>query len=292
MAEKVGLMGGVVTAILVWGTGQWDRGVRWPRRWVGVANRGLRNVNAKVVVIKGSWWKEMFGHLSFLFPYTSLFPSQGSSYHYVDHLHEKASAVGIRSGSEEAEDTSHLEDLSPGGDYIKLLLLPKPFSPEFRENWELYRLGYWERENERRAQLRQRVKKRKRQFAREQGGWLWWTGWHGWKNAKDIGARGGDLEKSHHRHHLEKDIKTRHSLAGSESHSRTTSRSSTPTNLDTEERPLFARVRRGSSNSKSERRKKAKTSLSSDGGHISKLTPTNQRSESLVALDTQRSPSS
>ena len=285
MAEKVALMGGVVTAILVWGTGQWDRGVRWPRRWVGVANRGLRNVNAKVVVIKGPWWKEMLGHLSFLFPYSSLFPSQGSSYHYVDHSPDKTSAFGARSGCEEAEGTSHLEDLSPGGDHIKLLLLPKPFSPEFRENWELYRLEYWEKENERRAQLRQRVIKRQTQLARDQGGWLWWTGWRGWKNAKDMSARVVDIEKSHYRHHLEKDIKARYSLARSESHSRTTTRSSTPTNPDTEERPLLARVRRGSSNSTSERRKKAKSSLSSEGVHISKLTLTSKRSESPVTLN-------
>ena len=290
MAEKVALMGGVVTAILVWGTGQWDRGVRWPRRWVGVANRGLRNVNAKIVVIKGPWWKEMLGHVSFLSPYSFWFPIHGASYQHVDHSVVKASAFSTRSGSEEAEEISHLEDLSPGGDYIKLLLLPKPFSPEFRENWELYRLEYWEKENERRAQLSERLKKRQRQLARDQSGWLWWTGWRGWKKAKDTGARGADIEKSHRRL-LERDNKIRHSIARSESHSRTTSRSSTPTNPDAEDRPLLARVRRGSSNSTNERLKKAKSSLSSDGGHISKLTSTKKSSEPPVSLDNQSLPS-
>lgn len=83
MAEKVALMGGVVTVILMWGTGQWDRGVKWPRRWVGVANRGLRNINAKIVVIKGPWWKETLGHLAFLFPFSSFFPNLGSSFHHL-----------------------------------------------------------------------------------------------------------------------------------------------------------------------------------------------------------------
>lgn len=83
MAEKVALMGGVVTCILMWGTGQWDRGVKWPRRWVGIANRGLRNINAKIVVIKGSWWKETLGLLSSLFPYSSFFPHLGSSFHQL-----------------------------------------------------------------------------------------------------------------------------------------------------------------------------------------------------------------
>ena len=252
MAEKVALMGGLVTAILVWGTGQWDRGVRWPRRWVGVANRGLRNVNAKVVVIKGPWWKELLGHLSSLFPYSSLFFLHGSSYRHVDHSTTFAARVGF----EELGEPSHLEDLSPGGDYIKLLLFPKPFSAEFRENWELYRLEYWEKENERRARLVQRFRKRERQLAREEGGWLWWTGWRGWKKTNDINAGCGGTEKSHYKHHLEKDSKIRYAIARSESDSRTTSRSSTPTNLDVEERQPLTRVRCGSSNSTSERRRK------------------------------------
>ena len=273
MAEKVALMGGIVTAILVWGTGQWDRGIRWPRRWVGVANRGLRNVNAKVVVIKGPWWKEMLGHLSFLFPYSSLFPSHGSSYDYADHSIYKASASGTQAGSEEAEKTLFFEDLSLGGDYIKLLLLPKLFSPEFRENWELYRLEYWEKENERRAQLRQQFKRRGRQLDNRQGGWLWWAGWRDWRKANDIGARGGDTGKFHYRHHMEKDSKTRHSITTSESLSRTTSRSSTPTNPDIEKRLPLARVRRGSSsNSTNERRRKVKSSISNNGGNDLKLT--------------------
>lgn len=262
-AEKVALMGGFVTAVLVWGTGQWDRGVRWPRRWVGVANRGLRNINAKVVVIKGPWKKEALAHLSFLFPYSSFFPSQGSSYEYLDHSIDKQGGFGAQAESEDFDGVSHLEDLSPGGDYIKLLLLPKPFSPEFRENWELYRLEYWEKENERRSHLRQGLKKRESQLAREQGGWLWWTGWRGWRKLDNKGASGDELEKDH-RSYLEKDAKTRHSITRSESYSRTTSRSSTSTNPDGEERPLSARVRRDSSNNTKERHRKIKSFVSDD----------------------------
>lgn len=71
MGEKVALMGGIVTAILIWGTGQWERGVRWPRRWLSVANRGLRGINTKIVVIRGPWWRELLSYLSFLFPYSA-----------------------------------------------------------------------------------------------------------------------------------------------------------------------------------------------------------------------------
>ena len=274
MGEKVALMGGVVTGILIWGTGQWERGVRWPRRWVGIANRGLRNINAKIVVIKGPWWKEMIGHFAFLFPYSSFFPPQGSSFRYVDQVYGKHSSdrYGVE---EEGDDLPEEEDLSPGGDFIKLLLLPKPFSPDFRENWELYRLEYWEKENERRAQLRRAIRKYEKDLARKQGGWFWWTGWKSKKRPVESAGK-GDVEKSHLRHHVEKEGK-RHSYTRTDSHSRNTSRSSTPSTLDAEDRPTSVRTRRGSTTaSGSERRRKAKSSASMDMTHISKLTPVNR----------------
>ncbi len=271
MGEKVALMGGIVTGILIWGTGQWDRGVRWPRRWVGVTNRGLRSLNAKIVVIKGPWWKEIFGHLSFMFPYSSFFPTQGSSYHYIDHVTEKNSSSGIQSVFEEEDGELREEDLAPGGDYIKLLLLPKPFSPDFRMNWEIYRLEYWEKENERRAHIRQLLQKSEREQARKYGGWFWWLGWRGRGRVKNTSGK-GDVEKSAHRHQFEKEAK-RHPIIRSDSHSRTTSRSSTPSNVEREERPT--RTRRGSATaSASERRRKAtRSSTSVENSHVSKLTP-------------------
>ncbi len=264
-------MGGIVTGILIWGTGQWDRGVRWPRRWVGVTNRGLRSLNAKIVVIKGPWWKEIFGHLSFMFPYSSFFPTQGSSYHYIDHVTERNSSSGIQSVFEEEDGELREEDLAPGGDYIKLLLLPKPFSPDFRMNWEIYRLEYWEKENERRAHIRQLLQKSEREQARKYGGWFWWLGWRGRRRVKNTSGK-GDVEKSAHRHQFEKEAK-RHPIIRSDSHSRTTSRSSTPSNVEREERPT--RIRRGSATaSASERRRKAtRSSTSVENSHVSKLTP-------------------
>ncbi|KAI9811847.1 MAG: hypothetical protein M1827_005198 [Pycnora praestabilis] len=274
MGEKVGLMGGVVTGVLIWGTGQWERGIRWPRRWVGVANRGLRGMNAKLVIIKGPWWKDMLSHLSFLFPYSSFFPSPGSSYHFVEHISEKHRYDAP--GTEDERIVTE-EDIAPGGDYVKLLLLPKPFSPDFRENWELYRTEYWEKENERRSHLRSRLRLKQIELAKEQGGWLWWTGWLGWRRAKGMGGRGGDIERTHHhRHHPEKDAKHRHppSSARSGSQSRTPSRSSTPT-PDREERPIYERVRRGSSNSiTGERRKKLKASAPTNTARASKASST------------------
>ena len=270
MTEKVALMGGVVTGILVWGTGQWERGVRWPRRYVGVTNRGLRTMNCKIVVLKGRWWKEIFDHLAFLFPYSSFFAAQGSSYHYVDASLERESHHIAKQGH---EDWIREEDLAPGGDHIKLLLLPKPFSPDFRENWELYRSEYWEKENERRAILLQRLRQQARQRAREQGKWLWWTGWRGWRRPIRPMSREDDLEKTHPRHFTEKDAKQRLSVRRSESHSRNSSRSSTPSNLDMEERPTAWRSRRGSSSSSiNEGRKRSKVGSSLRDSQMTPLT--------------------
>ena len=286
MAEKVALMGGVVTAILVWGTGQWERGVRWPRRFVGTTNRGLRTINAKIVVINGPWWKEMLAHLELLFPYSILFSSHGSSHHYIDTSAEKRGHQGVRHD----DDLNYIreEDLWPGGDYIKLLLFAKPFSPDFRENWELYRTEYWEKENERRATLLRRLRKYERQLAKEEGGWLWWTGWRGWRRAKGLGRRDGDIEKSHQRHYSEKDVKQRSSLKRTESHSRNSSRSTTTPTFDTDDQPSSRRLRRGSSSgSQSDSRRRLKVASALGSQHISRLTPTESHVETAGSTASQ-----
>jgi hypothetical protein len=278
MAEKVALMGGVFTWLLILGTGQWERGVRWPRRFVGVANRGLRTMNCKIVVIKGPWWKEMLGHVAFLFPIASLFQSNGS-YHYIDASVEKRSHHITKAGPNDDVDLIREEDLAPGGDHIKVLLLPKPFSPEFRENWELYRQDYWEKENERRAVLLQRLQSQQRQIAREEGGWFWWNGWRAWKRRKVT----ADLEKVHHRSYSEKDTR-RLSIRRQSSHSRTTSRSSTPGTYDAEERPSGGRARRGSSSgSVSEGRRRSKVGTLVGSQQMTKLTPADQRVTTMSA---------
>lgn len=269
-AEKMALLGGVVTAILVWGTGQWERGIRWPRRWVAIANRGLRSINAKVVVIKGPWWRAALSTLAFLLPSPSLFLPRTPSYHYIEDpagpRHDRKRHGSSRHASRDRTVEEGLmpeEDLSPGGDLIKLLLLPKPFSPDFRENWELYRTEYWEKENERRATLRRQLRQRQREMARQEGGWLWWTGWRGWKSARGLGARHDGEKGLHpthphhaHRHHLgdqraEKDPRRRAKVSSrSESYSGASSRSTTPTR-DLDDGSHKEHVRRRSSNASS-----------------------------------------
>jgi hypothetical protein len=245
MLQKVGFITGVVTALLFWATGQWERGVRWPRRWVGVANRGLRGVNAKIVVIRGPWWCEILEWVKFMMPWSGgLWGGEqgGSSYHFINVAQEKGHHLDggggrprhriVEDGKEYAE-----EDIAPGGDYIKLLLLPKPFTPDFRQDWETYRAEYWEKENERRDQLRKRVRARQQEIARAEGGYLWWTGWRGWKRARGLTHRSpSDVEKSHpHNHSPRKRRPSTLPAPGAgrgrdaSSHSRSSSRSTTPT---------------------------------------------------------------
>lgn len=264
--EKVALIGGVVTALLVWGTGQWERGVRWPRRWLAVANRGLRNMNTKIVVIRGPWWKELLSYAAFLFPFSSpFFPSSTGNFQYIER--QTSDKRGGRYQYQQyynfdAESGLVEEDLSPGGDYIRLLLLPKSFSPEFRERWDDYRTEFWEKENERRAQLRLKLRQRDRQLTRQEGGWLWWfgVGWRAAQRRKLIAASLGksiDTEKHtqhRHNHHVHPSSAS-HKQANSdfkpssrrstrsESHSRTSSRSSTPVDFNDNRPPSRSSLR-------------------------------------------------
>lgn len=259
MGEKVALLGGVITALLVWGTGQWERGIRWPRRWLAVSNRGLRTMNTKIIIIRGPFWQELLSYLSFLFPfYIPFFPSPNGNYHLVEQDKRSGSRQHYQYYNGDSESGLVEEDLSAGGDYIRLLLLPKSFSPEFRENWDNYRTDFWEKENERRSQIRIKLRERENQLAQSEG-WLSRLGL-GWRASQRRRLVATSLhrpiepefkQRLAHGHHAsiskERAPPRRHTR--SESHSRTSSRSTTPVDLD--DRPpsrssTSSRPRRGS----------------------------------------------
>jgi hypothetical protein len=185
--QKVCLMGGIVTAILIWATGIWDRGIRWPRRWFVISNRGLRGFNCKLVVTRRSWWAEALSTTGFFLTYGLFSHNASSSYRHVDPhlLREVDRELQLSRENHPAlvpppdydERQGFEEDLAPGGDYVKLLLLAKPFSATFRENWELYRTEYWEKENERRALLRRKVKEHDKRLIKQHYRWFWWLPW-------------------------------------------------------------------------------------------------------------------
>ncbi|KAH6895550.1 Spo7-like protein-domain-containing protein [Thelonectria olida] len=261
-AEKVCFMGGIITAVLVWATGIWDRGIRWPRRWFVISNRGLRGFNCKLVIIRRPMWAEALSTIGFFLTYGLFSHTASSSYRYVEPsiLREVEKELQITNDNhptlilphDDEEKAGHEEDLAPGGDYVKLLLLAKPFSANFRENWELYRTEYWEKENERRALLREKVKQRDDELAREQFGWFWWLPWR----RVQYGQPEPELEKPVH--HIRHSSERRRRGSSVRRSSMSSSRSQTPT--IEEDQPV---TRRPSSGSVSGRRKKLSTSSKS-----------------------------
>ncbi|SPJ82065.1 related to SPO7 protein [Fusarium torulosum] len=259
-AEKVCFMGGIITAILVWATGIWERGIRWPRRWFVISNRGLRGFNCKLIIIRRTWWAETLSTIGFFLTYGLFSRTSSSSYRYVEPslLREVEKELQITSDThptlvlphEDEEKGGHEEDLAPGGDYVKLLLLAKPFSATFRENWELYRTEYWEKENERRALLRQKVRERDQQLVRQQYGWTWWF--------PGRQPRRHEPEKIHPHapRHIAVERERRRRGSSVRRSSISSTRSPMPT-VDGEENPV---MRRSSSGSISKGRKRLSTS--------------------------------
>lgn len=263
--ERMCFLGGIITAMLVWATGIWERGVRWPRRWFTLSNRGLRGFNCKLVVMKRPWWKEALAAAGWFLTY-GVFSNNGSSYRWVDPavLREvdrelslsKENHPTVHVTNWDEEKAGHEEDLAPGGDYVKLLLLAKPFSPTFRENWELYRAEYWEKENERRAMLRVKINERDGRLRKEHGGWFWWLPWRTAAAEKPIPG-----EKIQHPRHVAVVNEHRRTRSGSGSLRRgsvsglPSSRSTTPT-PEVDELPGVVRKGSTSSNASDKKRKK------------------------------------
>lgn len=271
---------GVVTACLLYATGMYERGFRWPRKFVSTTNRGLRHFNLKIVITRGSMFRELFswynaGWLgeSRSISYT-LLPQGIDALDAKGHWNLQAKMHGLID-----------EDLAPAGNVLRVLLLPKPFSPDFREGWDNFRADFWERENARRTELRTIVKSRQRDVARREGGWFWWTGWRGWRKTmlfKRKTRRQLDLEKLALREQVSFD-KLKHSRRRDpalQGDSRSSSRSSTPT-----PDPEGRHSRRGSE-SASHARKGSLGSLSHTGSvRRSRRTNTNAASR-LTATET------
>ncbi|KAK3994839.1 Spo7-like protein-domain-containing protein [Cladorrhinum sp. PSN332] len=274
--ERMCFLGGVMTGLLVWLTGIWERGVRWPRRWFTVSNRGLRGFNCKLVVMKRPWWKEALSTIGWFLTY-GLFSNNGSSYRFVEPsvLREVEKEMNLSKDNHpsvhvtnwDEEKGGHEEDLAPGGDYVKLLLLAKPFSPSFRENWELYRAEYWEKENERRAILRQKLKERDQRLRKEIGGWFWWLPWRKPLTEKPQQHHHQVSEKvAHHPRHAAVVGEHKRTRSGSGSIRRGSvnlgergSRSSTPTpTLEVEDGQFLGVARKASTGSTASEKKRKK----------------------------------
>lgn len=188
--EKLAFVSGAVTFGLVWASGMWNRSIRWPRRWLGTTNRGLRVFNLKIVILRRPWWRSVFDYVALLDPTGWLAGTKGKMMYQrlprdvTRHAGSEKDTRRILSGTRRTT-TWVDEDVYSGGDVVKLLLLPRAFSPEFREEWDSYRTAYWEKENERRAELRKYIKTRDRVMSAELNAQSrWWWPWRASKPKK------------------------------------------------------------------------------------------------------------
>lgn len=287
---KLAWGGGVVTACLVYFTGLYDRGIRWPRKFTSTTNRGLRQFNLKIIIVRQSFLRELIGY------FTAGWWGESKRVNF------QAVPKDIEATAPKEHWSGHAarhgvveEDLAPAGDVLKVLLLPKPFSPDFREGWENWRMEYWEKENARRAELRKVVAARQKEIAKKEGGWLWRTGWRGWQNVRIFGGK-SRRQLEHERLALKekmladrsKEKKRRESMLRSGSQSRSSSRSTTPG--PDPERPSSRRAgdverRRGSSASSTGTAKRPKKGSI----HLSRLSMTDAAPEASSPLTTRAS---
>jgi hypothetical protein len=182
LLEMLALGGGVFTGVLFYATGLYDKTIVEPRRFVFMANRGLRPYNVKLVKVPLSyrewisWW---WGWYTFRAPRHP--PSSAAARRRLSsnnrrptppvpsHSHAPSLASGLTKRpslaiphQDDEDDEEEVEEYLPGGIHLKLVILPKGFSPDFREGWELYRTEYWEKENEVRQDRRLQLKMRRK----------------------------------------------------------------------------------------------------------------------------------
>jgi hypothetical protein len=258
---KLAWGGGVVTALLVYFTGLYDRGIRWPRKFTSTTNRGLRQFNLKVIIVRQSFLRELIGY------FTAGWWGESKRVNFqVVPKDIEATAPKEHWSAHAARHGVVEEDLAPAGDVLKLLLLPKPFSPDFREGWENWRMEYWDKENARRADLRKVVIAKQKEVAKKEGLAL----------KEKLSA-----DRSHQK-------RRRESILRNGSHSRSSSRSLTPG--PDPERPSSRRgsevvQRRGSSASSAGNARRPKK----PAVHMSRLSMTDAAPEAPSPLTTRAS---
>ncbi|KAK6507487.1 hypothetical protein TWF481_005918 [Arthrobotrys musiformis] len=193
--QNLCLLGGIVTGLLFWMSGLYAKTMIWPRRLVGNVNKGLRIFNVKLVVVNRSFsqrardWLEILAKrhpLGWVYSLGLKKVPPPRLVHLVSSRargHSNAMRPGLKPGTpgtpppRSAADVALAqralgntrppppvapdfdpEDYLESGTNVKLVILAKHFSADFREGWEIYRSEYWEKENERRAVEVQAIK--------------------------------------------------------------------------------------------------------------------------------------
>ncbi|KAK7203632.1 Sporulation/nuclear morphology [Myxozyma melibiosi] len=174
--HKLALALGIVTIALFYMSGLYAKTIVHPRRFVANTNKGLRQFNLRLVLIPAhparspSALAARFVRLAvYKFWYRPLPPSSSSSSTTSSSSSSSSSSAPSTTTARRRRSSSSASTSSgpppqshpfyhyfcyhykpPGGDLVKLVMLPKPFPPDVREGWELYRSEYWAKENDRR----------------------------------------------------------------------------------------------------------------------------------------------
>ncbi|KAK9469782.1 Sporulation/nuclear morphology [Lipomyces arxii] len=180
LIHRLCLMIGIITLSLFYLSGLYSKTMVYPRKFLLNTNKGLRQFNLKLVSTQSSASKDLVAitirgvRLAFYKiwyrprPPPSIHHSVTSSKQHSGHAHQvqsHGSSHRRRSSSNSSTQQPSIKSTqklpfyhyyyyhykAPGGDSVKLVMLPKAFNAEYRESWELYRQDYWDKENDRRA---------------------------------------------------------------------------------------------------------------------------------------------
>lgn len=134
-----------VTLLLYHLSGEYQKTIVLPRKFLSSTNKGLRQLNVRLVKIKSSFADSnadlirVFGLFFFTMALKFLHTAFPSS---IQNPNSKLE-VWLVSGQLQCQPRFGLND-------VKLVLMPRSFSTDIREGWELYRNEFWVNEGVRR----------------------------------------------------------------------------------------------------------------------------------------------
>ncbi|OBA16722.1 uncharacterized protein OGAPODRAFT_37259, partial [Ogataea polymorpha] len=136
----------VVTLLLFYLSGEYHRTIVRPRKFVVITNKGLRQLNIRLVKVRVGMYDALLVVLKscFLIPIRALKMQTV----YLSKVVRVSSVAKFRNWLVELE--IKLATSNAGVTDVKVVLNPRVFSTDIREQWELYRNEFWNKETMRR----------------------------------------------------------------------------------------------------------------------------------------------
>ncbi|KAG7695333.1 hypothetical protein KL930_003786 [Ogataea haglerorum] len=145
----------VVTLLLFYLSGEYHRTIVRPRKFVVITNKGLRQLNIRLVKVRVRMYDALLVVLKscFLIPIRVL----KMQTQYLSKVVRVSSVAKFRNWLVELE--IKLATSNGGVTDVKIVLNPRVFSTDIREQWELYRNEFWNKETMRRRRIMVRERK-------------------------------------------------------------------------------------------------------------------------------------